>query len=78
MSQVLTHRFDKLIQISVMISDDCEIDAYTLDGLPFDAKTVAGRLGEIYAMIKGIAQIQHKLLEAIRDDELKKQLEEQK
>lgn len=38
------------------VMDHCEQDASTLDGLPFNGKTVAERLGQIYAMIKAVAK----------------------
>jgi hypothetical protein len=55
---------DQAIKVLKMIEQDCTDDANSLDGQPFDGKTVAKRFGEIYAMIKAVAGCERKMLES--------------
>ncbi len=48
---------DRIREVLTMIREDCERDAHALDGKPFDGKTVAPILGEMYATMKALAGI---------------------
>lgn len=60
----MTHESKKrCLTVLEMIERDCEADAMSLDGTPFDRRNVAKRLGEMYATMKALATIQRKVIE---------------
>jgi hypothetical protein len=58
---------ERILEVTRMVSDDCEKDAKTLDGMPFCGTNVGIRLGEIYAMIKALADTQAALALAVEE-----------
>jgi hypothetical protein len=47
------------------IVKDCEVDANTLDGLPFNGRTVGVKIGEVLAMIQGLAIVCERVLKRL-------------
>lgn len=60
---------DRIQEVASQVSKDCENDALTLDGLPFNGKTVAKRLGEIYAMVQALANGMVVVCEQLKSDQ---------
>ena len=48
---------ERVLNVLAMIVEDAEDDAKKLDGQPFDGRTVATNLGQMYASIQALAKI---------------------
>ena len=56
-------RKEQLIRRLQLVSDDMERDAKTLDGMPFNGKSVGTQFGNQCAAIRGLSETLKELLE---------------
>ncbi|MCG7853117.1 MAG: hypothetical protein MIO92_11410 [Methanosarcinaceae archaeon] len=54
--------YDRTKEVLKMIADDMEKDANSLDGQPFNGKTVATQFGNQCAAIKALANVIHEII----------------
>jgi hypothetical protein len=46
---------EQIVKVMGLIQEDCKADAMTIDGKPFDGRTVAVQFGNILASISALA-----------------------
>lgn len=57
-----TEKRERILSLLQTIQADCEADAMSIDGKPFDGKTVAPILGEMYATMLALARVCEELI----------------
>lgn len=55
---------ERIAEVMRMVQVDCEAEAMSIDGKPFDAKTVAVQFGNLLAEVKAVARAVELLAEA--------------
>lgn len=53
---IRTVRLEKVIEVVKMVQEDCHDEAMSIDGKPFDGRTVAAQFGNLLAEVSACAK----------------------